>query len=174
LTVSQKLQYLEEKPDFQALCRADAAAAEVFSQLLAAASQFGDNTAAFIESAALQTDPDGYDGRSQKVSLLTLHAAKGLEFTNVFISGCEDGYIPLRDTGGHVTDPAEERRLFYVAMTRAKTMLFLSRAKNRRIYGRKEERAPSPFLTDIENRLLRNEAAEAKPKPAMQQQLNLF
>jgi len=174
LTVSQKLQYLEAKPGLQALCRADAAAAEAFSRLLGKAAQFGDHTAAFIESAALQTDPDGYDSRSQRVSLLTLHAAKGLEFPVVFVAGCEDGYIPLRHTGGHVTDPAEERRLFYVAMTRAKRMLLLSRAQSRRIYGKKEERGPSPFLTDIEARLLQKETTEARPKPAMQQQLNLF
>ncbi|MFP4531723.1 MAG: UvrD-helicase domain-containing protein [Desulfobacterales bacterium] len=174
LTVSQKLQYLEDKPGFQSLCRVDAHAKEAFSRLLAAASQFGDDTAAFIESAALQTDPDSHDSRSQKVSLLTLHAAKGLEFPVVFIAGCEDGYIPLRHAGGHVSEPAEERRLFYVAMTRAKTMLVLSRAKNRRIYGKKEERRPSPFLTDIDARLLQVEESTAKPKPAIQKQLNLF
>ena len=174
LTVGQKLQYLEAKPGFAAACRADARAREAFDRVMSMAGQFKDNAAAFLESAALQTDPDSYDARSQKVALLTLHAAKGLEFPVVFVAGCEDGYIPLRHGSGTVSDPAEERRLFYVAMTRAKTMLFLTRASSRHIYGKKAERSRSPFLADIEDRLLSEEYSEAKPKKSKQQQLNLF
>ncbi len=174
LPVAQKLQYLEETPGFKAACRADADTREAFGRVISMADHFDDNAGAFIESAALQTDPDSYDTRSQKVALLTLHVAKGLEFPIVFISGCEDGYIPLRHGESGVADTAEERRLFYVAMTRAKTMLFLTRATHRRIYGRKEKRMPSPFLNDIDARLLHEEYSEAKPKAPAQQQLNLF
>ena len=174
LTVAQKLHYLEEKPEFRAICRAEAHTREAFGRVIGMADYFDDNTAAFIESVALQTDPDSFDTASQKVALLTLHAAKGLEFPVVFIAGFEDGYIPLRHGSGTVSDPAEERRLFYVAMTRAETMLFLTRAATRRIYGKKEHRRPSPFLSDIEPRLLAEETREIKAKPTGQQQLNLF
>lgn len=174
LTVSRKLAYLEETPEFQALCRSDADSREAFGKVIALAETFDDSTAAFIETAALQSDPDSFDSRSQKVALLTLHAAKGLEFPVVFVAGCEDGLIPLRFGANTASDPGEERRLFYVAMTRAQTRLFLTQAGTRRVYGKIGKRAPSPFLTDIENRLLSQTDCETKPKPRAQQQMNLF
>ncbi len=174
LTASGKLSYLEETPEFQPLCRSDADSREAFGKVLALAETFDDNTGAFIEAAALQSDPDSFDSRSQKVALLTLHAAKGLEFPVVFVAGCEDGLIPLRFGGNPASDPDEERRLFYVAMTRAQTRLFLTHAGTRRVYGRNEKRAPSPFLPDIENRLLSETKCGTRPKPRAQQQMNLF
>jgi DNA helicase II / ATP-dependent DNA helicase PcrA len=80
---------------------------------------------------------------AQKVSLLTIHAAKGLEFPVVFIAGAEAGITPL---GG---DLQEERRLFYVAVTRARDLLHITNSRRRRTYGRLEETAPSRYLSEI-------------------------
>jgi len=88
----------------------------------------------------------------EKVSLMTLHAAKGLEFPVVFIVGCEQDILPLQ-LGTLSADQGEERRLFYVGMTRAKERLYLLRATRRRIYGRMMKNSPSPFLADIEDEL---------------------
>jgi len=174
LRVSGKLDCLKERLGFQADLHSDADSREAFRQVLVLAEAFEDNTGAFIETAALQSDPDSFDSRSQKVALLTLHAAKGLEFPVVFVAGCEDGLIPLRFGGNPASDLDEERRLFYVAITRAQTRLFLTQATRRRIYGKNEKRAPSPFLAGIENRLLSETDGELKPKRRAQQQMNLF
>ena len=89
------------------------------------------------------------------VSLLTLHAAKGLEFRVVFVTGCEDGVLPFKWQDAITEDElAEERRLFYVGMTRARERLFLSHARKRPWRGRLRQQQPSPFLTDIEEQLL--------------------
>src|SRR5207237_5694215 len=88
----------------------------------------GHDFARFESESALFSDEDWWDPRADRVSLLTLHASKGLEFAVVFIVGCEDGLLPLRfgsDDPGAQLD--EERRLFFVAMTRARERLFLSR-----------------------------------------------
>jgi DNA helicase-2/ATP-dependent DNA helicase PcrA len=105
---------------------------------------------------------------------MTMHAAKGLEFPVVFIAGCENDFIPLNRQGA---DPAEERRLFYVAMTRAMERLYLTRAKKRSVYGELLTRSPSPFLNDIESRLKKDDAPQRKKKKqkeANQKQLKLF
>jgi superfamily I DNA/RNA helicase len=102
---------------------------------------------------ALQRPEDALDRRAEKVHLLTLHASKGLEFGAVFITGCEERLAPL-DFDGMVSDPEEERRLFYVGMTRAKRSLFLTHAGRRRIFGVQMEQRPSRYLQeDIENQL---------------------
>ncbi len=88
----------------------------------------------------------------EKVHLSTIHAAKGLEFAVVFILGCEDNLLPL-NLEGLISNPQEERRLFYVAMTRAKNQLFLTRVRKRVLFGKFYENVPSPFLKDIEERL---------------------
>ena len=116
------------------------------------------------------------DAHVEKVNLLTFHAAKGLEFPVVFLVGCENGLIPL-DLKGMTSSREEERRLFYVGMTRAKEKLFLLHAKRRRIYGQALELAPSPFLSDIEEQLKTFELAQRLPerKPKSQErQLSLF
>ncbi|MBD3391413.1 MAG: AAA family ATPase [Chitinivibrionales bacterium] len=95
----------------------------------------------------------------EKVSLMTLHAAKGLEFAAVFIVGCERGLLPL-DIAGMKGDGSEERRLFYVGMTRAKQRLYLVRAKRRTLYGKTYETVRSPFLADIEEQLKRYDRTE--------------
>jgi DNA helicase-2/ATP-dependent DNA helicase PcrA len=95
------------------------------------------------------TAADQLDFKADKISLLTVHAAKGLEFRLVFLVGLEEGLMPLAAENliGH--DKEEEERLFYVAMTRAKDILYLTRASNRRIFGQPLSGAPSPFLSRI-------------------------
>jgi DNA helicase-2/ATP-dependent DNA helicase PcrA len=104
---------------------------------------------------------------------MTMHAAKGLEFPVVFIAGCEKDLIPLNRQGA---EPAEERRLFYVAMTRSMERLYLTRAKKRSIYGELLSRSPSPFVADIETRLKKDDSPkrQKKKKTQEQKQLKLF
>ena len=128
-----------------------------------------------ISEISLQTDTDRYDPRVEKVALLTMHAAKGLEFPVVFVIGCEDDLIPFRRYNKIENDIDEERRLFYVAMTRAKQLLFLTYSKKRKIFGRTETRHPSPFLVDIENRLKSlQKPVSGQPPHKQTQQLSLF
>jgi DNA helicase II / ATP-dependent DNA helicase PcrA len=135
----------------------------------------GDQTR-FRDAAALASHADMWDTRADAVTLLTLHAAKGLEFAFVFIVGLEDGVLPLRwskaeDAAGD--ELAEERRLFYVGMTRAKDRLVLSRAAKRFWRGRVREQKPSPFLADIETELVKHQRAALLPRPE-DRQLELF
>jgi DNA helicase-2/ATP-dependent DNA helicase PcrA len=103
----------------------------------------------FLDTVLLAREEDGLWGKSEAVSLMTLHAAKGLEWPVVFIIGCEDAIIPLvREPGD--TDRAEERRLLYVGMSRAKELLYLTHAKQLFFHGEKRACRVSPFLTDIE------------------------
>lgn len=112
---------------------------------------------AYLARVALVTrdDPEDEDG---KISLLTIHSAKGLEFDVVFIPGCEEGILPharsMEDGGG---DIEEERRLFYVALTRAKRRLFLSRCLRRRHRMQAVDTAPSPFLEELPEEMLKSE-----------------
>ena len=133
----------------------------------------GDRTR-LLDAVALATDADFLDPRADRVSLLTLHAAKGLEFAVVFIVGLEDGVLPLTWGARDEAALAEERRLFYVGMTRAKDRLILSRAKTRLWRGKLRSLAPSPFLGDIEAELLRHQQAEPGRRKADGRQLSLF
>ncbi len=112
--------------------------------------------AAFLAEAALASDQDEIDqGNKTGVMLMTVHAAKGLEFNTVFVSGMEEGLFPHSDMGGEKErDEEEERRLFYVAMTRAKAKLFLTLARIRKIYGTDYYSEPSSFIADIDSSLL--------------------
>jgi superfamily I DNA/RNA helicase len=104
-----------------------------------------------------------------------MHAAKGLEFPIIFITGCENGYLPFERADKGRNDINEERRLFYVAMTRAKKRLYLTYTKKRRIYGKLVLREISPFVKDIENRLKKQEIQFVeKKKKENQVQLKLF
>jgi DNA helicase-2/ATP-dependent DNA helicase PcrA len=85
---------------------------------------------------------------------MTVHASKGLEFDHVFITGLEQGLFPSQRDNQKREDQEEERRLMYVAVTRAKKQLYLSHARLRRIYGEQEAQAPSEFLTDIPENLI--------------------
>jgi DNA helicase-2/ATP-dependent DNA helicase PcrA len=107
----------------------------------------------FLADLALGAEVDLWDPRADRVSLLTLHASKGLEFPVVFVVGCEDGLLPMRFGDGPV-DAAEERRLLFVGMTRARTHLALSRVSRRTVRGRVTEPAPSPYLADLPEHLV--------------------
>lgn len=124
---------------------------------------FGDDLVAFREAVTL-----GHDGdvalAPQKVSLLTLHASKGLEFPLVFIAGCEDGILPLRLPWLPAIDVEEERRLLYVGMTRAKQRLVLVSASKRHLLGRAVENRPCEFLSDLGARLLEDRRAATRPR----------
>jgi DNA helicase-2/ATP-dependent DNA helicase PcrA len=127
-----------------------------------------------LTANAISVDTDIYDHRVEKVALLTMHAAKGLEFPVVFIAGCEDDWIPYRSASRNV-DLEEERRLFYVALTRARKHLFLTKAATRIINGQKHSRRPSPFIKDIENKYKRLCGQEfSKPNAPTHVQLSLF
>jgi DNA helicase-2/ATP-dependent DNA helicase PcrA len=119
--------------------------------------------ALFLAEAALASDQDELDqGEKTGVTLMTVHAAKGLEFDTVFVSGMEEGLFPHSDMGGEKgRDDEEERRLFYVAMTRAKSRLFLTLARVRKIYGIDSYAEPSSFLADIDNSLLLYDETES-------------
>jgi ATP-dependent DNA helicase UvrD/PcrA len=136
-------------------------------RLVALAASCGNDWARFFDAAALATEAEFYDARADRVSLLTLHAAKGLEFRVVFIVGLENGLLPLRWNEADETALAEERRLFYVGMTRAKDRLILSRARQRHWRGRMRTLASSPFLRDIETEFLKQQDTllpHAKPQ----------
>ncbi len=130
-------------------------AAELPVTLHPLAERCGDDVARFLSELALGADADSWDSRADRVSLLTLHAAKGLEFPVVFLVGCEDGLLPLRWGSGHDgADVAEERRLFFVGLTRARDRLLLSHARRRLWRGQVRDMPPSPFLEPIRAELL--------------------
>lgn len=150
--------------------------AEACELLTPAAQACGEDLARFLSELALETQVDTWDSRADRISLLTLHAAKGLEFPVVFIVGCEDGILPLTWGKAERADLNEERRVFYVGVTRAKTKLYLCRAKKRRWRGKIRELAPSPYLADIEERLLERQRSQIPGKPIQKKetQLELF
>lgn len=109
-----------------------------------------------LENAALQSDQDQLKDKVEydAVRLMTVHAAKGLEFPYVFISGLEEGLFPHERLDDHGVDHEEERRLFYVALTRAQKKIFLTYAHMRTIFGSQRVNVPSSFLSDISEEYL--------------------
>jgi DNA helicase-2/ATP-dependent DNA helicase PcrA len=103
----------------------------------------------FLERIALQSDVDGYDPDKGAVSLMTVHTAKGLEFPMVFITGLEERIFPHARSVDDDSAVEEERRLCYVAVTRARTRLFLSRVRRRRLSGQELPGVPSRFLREL-------------------------
>jgi DNA helicase-2/ATP-dependent DNA helicase PcrA len=111
----------------------------------------------FLDKVSLVTDVDLYEDKGNRVSLMTLHCAKGLEFPVVFIVGIEEGLLPHYRRGEEIEDMEEERRLFYVGMTRAKERLFLSRAEKRSTFGVGRANLPSRFLDEFPIELIQFE-----------------
>jgi DNA helicase II / ATP-dependent DNA helicase PcrA len=135
------------------------------------------------EQIALSTEADFWDPRADRVSLLTMHAAKGLEFSIVFVVGMEDGLTPFswgafrdeaRDEDETRDLAAEERRLFYVAMTRAKDRLYLSRASQRSWRGQVRMLSASPYLDEIAPELITSEIAPKRKRSVEARQYSLF
>jgi DNA helicase II / ATP-dependent DNA helicase PcrA len=145
------------------------------------ASRCGDDLERFFAEIALGAEADTLDPRADAITLLTLHAAKGLEFGVVFLAGCERGLLPLWLPGagpgqapGSGPDLAEERRLLFVGMTRARTHLFLTCAAERRRHGRAAAAGPSPFLAAISPAILTRAAAPPRPRRPADRQLRLL
>jgi DNA helicase II / ATP-dependent DNA helicase PcrA len=117
----------------------------------------GETLAEFLDHAALASDTDQYDPNA-RVTMMTLHAAKGLEFPLVFLAGLEEGLFPHSRTLQNPEELEEERRLCYVGMTRAMNTLILTRAHYRRRYGNDapEQSIPSRFLEEVPNQLIEN------------------
>jgi DNA helicase-2/ATP-dependent DNA helicase PcrA len=127
---------------------------ENLSELVTVAQEFENTTGeasveAFLDHLSLITDIDTYQEDSDRVTLMTLHAAKGLEFLVVFICGLEDGVFPHARTLDDPRQLEEERRLAYVGMTRAKERLFLTYTQQRTLFGRTSMNEPSRFLSEI-------------------------
>ncbi len=174
MSLEKKLLFLAQETGSTEALPGDAEKLEGLNHLIEIA-QTCDDEAEFLAMTALQTDTDLYTHQVEKVALMTMHAAKGLEFPVVFIVGCEDGFVPLRQPGTGRVDLEEERRLFYVAMTRAKEQLYLTFAGKRRIYGKQEKRRPSPFVAEIEARLRKHtKPARKTQKKKGPAQLKLF
>jgi ATP-dependent DNA helicase UvrD/PcrA len=158
--------------DFAVLYRADALSEPLVEALTRSGIPFrkGGQDAPAADDMLASED---LEMRGDRVALLTLHAAKGLEFRVVCIVGIEDGILPLRFGPGDDM-LAEERRLFYVGMTRAADHLVLSRAQRRRWRGRVQPLPPSPFLADIEQELLKHQRNETLRRKPEDRQLRLF
>ena len=111
----------------------------------------------FLESIALVSDVDTYESESDLITLITLHQAKGLEFSTVFIAGMEEGLLPhIRSIEtGDPSELEEERRLCYVGITRAKKQLYVSKASRRGFRGSTEPSIPSRFLHEIPSDLIK-------------------
>ena len=167
ILVEQIQQFLVDR----SILALDEKSSEYLQQLRRRAIPFEKRLGDFLESLALQKETDAYDPRADRVTLMTLHAAKGLEFPVVFIVGCEENLIPYRREEQPV-DLEEERRLFYVGLTRAQQKLILTYAKRRFLFGRRYENQPSPFLADIENSLKELKKRVAN-KPAPDKPANL-
>lgn len=120
---------------------------------------------AFLSETALQSDQDEMKEDKKAVRLMTVHAAKGLEFDAVFVAGLEDGLFPhqrVNEANIKPEEAEEERRLFYVAITRAKKKVFLSYAQVRTVFGRQQVNMPSEFIFDIPENLTEEETFEAE------------
>lgn len=144
-------------------------------RMKALAGEFGNDYERFFLSVATRLGMDDYDKRAEAVSLMTLHASKGLEFNVVFIPGCEDGIIPFEVFGKkEEAELEEEARLFYVGITRSKKYLFLSHAAKRFFRGRVLRLKKSPLLDRMEKDLLISDKREARKLPEPDAQLPLF
>nr|WP_302518054.1 DNA helicase PcrA [Limosilactobacillus mucosae] len=118
----------------------------------------------FLSDLALVSDQDDVDEEAPKVTLMTLHAAKGLEFPVIFLVGMEEGIFPLYRSLSNEKELEEERRLAYVGITRAKRKLYLTNAYSRMLYGRVQRNQPSQFVEEINDDLIKFENADSSGK----------
>jgi DNA helicase-2/ATP-dependent DNA helicase PcrA len=133
----------------------------------------GEALACIIDELSVLGTADAFDPRADAVALMTMHMAKGLEFKVVFVTGAEVGIVPF-SLGREDADVEEERRLFYVAMTRAKEELFVVHARKRFLYGRRLPGSPTPFLSEVPRELVRTSALSDKTKKKEGKQMGLF
>ena len=156
------LAQLEESTDPQ-----DQARAENIGELLSVAKDFQDTNPSgtvedFLEQVALVNDVDSFEQEEAKVTLMTLHAAKGLEFPIVFLCGLEEGLFPHSRTLMNPKEIEEERRLAYVGITRAEKELYISNATTRTVFGRTSSYLPSRFIDEIPEELVDGLRAKRK------------
>ena len=118
----------------------------------------------FLEEISLYTDVDKYEPEQDVVMLMTVHSAKGLEFQNVFLVGMEQGVFPGNRSLDSREDLEEERRLAYVALTRAKKKLTLTTAASRMLFGMTMRNLPSQFLTEIDRQLIEQETSQRQSR----------
>ena len=161
------LQMLEGKGDVESRTRA-----ENVRELKSSIVSYMENTdtptlAGFLEEIALYTDIEQYDPDADAVVMMTMHAAKGLEFPNVFLVGFEEGLFPSNRSMNEPDELEEERRLCYVAITRAKKTLTISYARQRMLYGRTTTNLPSRFVDELPEEVVKRAGS---PRPAWQQQ----
>ena len=124
----------------------------------------------FLDSIALVSDVDNLDESTEAVTLMTMHSAKGLEFDDVFLVGMEEGLFPSKRSIEEDASTEEERRLCYVAITRAKDQLFLTNTKKRTLYGSTSFSLPSRFIDEIPDNLLTEDSVENKESRGIRRQ----
>ena len=172
LSKSGILEELQRSEDPQ-----DASRVDNLSQLQSVAAEFEQNTpdatlAGFLETTALVADSDQLPGENEdsgKVTMMTLHTAKGLEYPYVFLTGMEQGTFPHQRAMEDTSELAEERRLAYVGITRAKRRLYVTRAAVRAQWGQANDMMPSQFLDEIPDKLIdwkRREAGVERMRPS--------
>lgn len=142
---------------------------ENINELKSAAKEF-ENLTDFLEKVSLISDIDNYEDMQECVTLMTLHSAKGLEFPVVFLCGMEDGVFPGNRAIVSETDLEEERRLFYVGVTRARQILFLTNSYSRTLFGYTTYNRPSRFLSEIPQSLFESPKIKI-PKPVKTENL---
>jgi len=146
----------------------DAERADNVEEFITAAARF-ESTAkqptlvAFLERISLISDIDQAEALDSKVSLMTLHSAKGLEFPTIFLAGCEEEVLPHYRSMNDPAEIAEERRLCYVGITRAQRRLYLSHCSRRTVFGDTREMKPSRFLADLPEELVQRSGRPAPP-----------
>jgi superfamily I DNA/RNA helicase len=176
LSACEALDLLTRSTDIYTLIQSDENSCRIYDRLFGDAKKNNNDIFCLLDGLSLDNDGDSLWPGAEKVTLMTMHAAKGLEFPVVFVTGCEPGLIPFALPGGESDNIAEERRLFYVAMTRARDILCLTYARKRRIFGTIKETGPSVFLQDIEAALKehnQNRFQGSSKKPC-DKQLDLF
>ncbi|OHA81429.1 MAG: hypothetical protein A2675_00115 [Candidatus Yonathbacteria bacterium RIFCSPHIGHO2_01_FULL_51_10] len=161
-TVSQTIKFVIRESGLEAHLRAgteeDKERLENIRELVTLATKYDalppeEGVGHLLADAALASDQDSLERNDDAVKLMTIHAAKGLEFPYVFITGLEQDLFPhhrMGSSGGSMEEREEERRLFYVALTRAEKKLFLTYASLRTIFGARQVNTPSEFLTDLD------------------------
>lgn len=169
LRPSELIQHIAKESGIERIYKEDrlegAERLENIRELIALASRYDEEEIPggiekFLESAALQSDQDELKDEADAVRLMTVHASKGLEFPYVFIAGLEEGLFPYEREDESENNKEEERRLMYVALTRAGKKVFLSFASYRTMFGSKNATLPSQFLTDISGDSIVLEAPE--------------
>ncbi len=147
----------------------------VFKHLMEMAMDYGNDADGFLCMTALGTGVDTFKPTIENVTVMTLHASKGLEFECVFIAGCENGLLPYSLFENKIADQDEERRLLYVGMTRAKKYLYLTHANKRHLFGKEYSLERSEFIDKIEKELIDVSKNEYKKKSKKDDlQLDLF